>query len=73
MQRLALLVLFFLMACHDATAPVPPKIHTGGCVLVFKYWMDRADHSKGSLTISVRYDDTDSCPDEVMVTWDDDH
>lgn len=74
MLRLLLLAIALVLAsgCRDAAAPKLEKVHTGLCTVVYKYWFDRADHSKGFLTLTWRPPDTDSCPDEVIVVWDED-
>lgn len=73
-RAVRLLVLAAIVAavgCSKATAPRPPKVHTGLCTIVYTYLNDRADPSKGAVTIRLRPIDNASCPDEVTVVWDD--
>ena len=75
MTKLSLALLVLLAACREPAAPerpVAPKIRAGGCTVFYKYWMDRADHSGGSLLLSYTYTDTNDCPDSVWVAWDED-
>lgn len=71
MTRVALALLVALVACGNSVAP-RPKVHTGLCTIVYTYWNDRADPSKGAITIRLRPENTNDCPDEVVVLWDED-
>jgi hypothetical protein len=74
--RRALFCLLLTTSCLDAAVaptppPPPPRVHVGGCTIVWKFWLDDADHSKGALLISFRPENPDDCPDELTLIWDD--
>lgn len=68
----AVIVIVAVGKCHESpAAPRPPKIHVGACTIHYKYYLDRADRSQGSFTITTR-DSAENCPDSVWLVWDDD-